>query len=88
MPGSDSFVFYDEHGNEILMCYPDSTAPDISAKNTIWTHYTYNDDGIYLYQSTQGMEKTKERYVYNDDHTVKQCYTYQDGKEDGYMGYT
>jgi hypothetical protein len=88
MPGSDSYVFYDEHGNEILMCYPDSNEPEISAKNTIWTHYTYNDDGTYLYRSTQGMEKTKERYVYNDDHTVKQCYTYQDGREDGYIGYT
>ena len=79
-----SYHFFDDRGNEILAGYP-----DLSKENVVRTHYTYNDDGTYAYRSVQDNFGTeKERYVYNDDLTVKQCYTYQDGKEDGYTLYS
>ena len=41
-----------------MQCCPDSTALDITAENTVCTHYTYNDDGMYLYRSKTGLEKS------------------------------
>lgn len=80
---SGSYLFYDDHGNEILAGYPEITGDD-----AIRTHYTYGDDGTITYRSVQdhfGIEK--ERYEYNSDLTVKRCFDYLDGREQGYTAY-
>lgn len=79
-----SYLFYDDHGNEILAGYP-----DLSDENVVRTHYTYADDGMITYRSVQDyFETSKERYVYNKDGTVQRCYLYEDGKAEGYIGYS
>ncbi len=79
-----SYHFYDAHDNEILAGYP-----DISEDHAVRTHYTYGDDGSITYRSVQDhFETSKERYVYNKNGTVKQCFLYDGSKADGYLSYS
>ncbi|MBR7038990.1 MAG: hypothetical protein IKI21_07040 [Oscillospiraceae bacterium] len=78
---SRSYRFYDAHDNMIL-------ERDDDEDDALRIHYTYHDDGTYAYRSTQdifGVEK--ERYVYDDDKNVAQCFPYEGGKETGYIAY-